>query len=129
MGRLNKNNFLIWEGGFDEAPFEVVANPDTATITENQNSVTISPFNNDFATYGIDASSFTVVTHDNPTNPPVWNATTQTLTYFLPTGQTSGLVTYRFRDTLGNLSNITTITISQTARATGFIGYEPSKSV
>jgi hypothetical protein len=127
MGRLNKNNFLIWDGDFDEAPFSVIANTDSVSMSALSSSVTIFPFQNDIATYGINPSSFTLVSYDNILNPPIWNQTNQSLTYFLADGATSGLVRYRFRDTLGNLSNIADINISVTARATIWVGHEASK--
>lgn len=128
MARLNKNNFLIWDGFFDEIQISIIAVDDQVSGELNEKEIFISPLANDSATYGIDASSFIVLTHDNPAKPPLWNPTTRVLTYYPPenTQLENHVVTYRFKDSNGNPSNVGNIFITLLKPETYWKAFESS---
>lgn len=130
MASLNLNNFLRWDGEFNDADFEVLAADDDAEVFENIKYVDIPILDNDSATFGIDETSIQITQQDNEIRPAIWDASSKLLRYYLPDAPDLGIheLKYLFYDTVGNISNEATINVNVLARATGWEGYEPSKS-
>jgi hypothetical protein len=130
MATLNKNNFLIWEGSFNDAPFSNVATDDSASMLITAAFVELQPLLNDISTYGINVLSFEFTLQDNLITLATWDSVTQKIKYFPPAGISPGvrLLKYRWRDNFGNLSNEATVSIDVQPRATAWRG-DPSSYV
>jgi len=122
--KLNRNNFLTWEGQFTDAPFENVTNGWVLSMVENDPFIEGAVLFDDISTYGINLDTFEFTLQDNPLNPATWDAATGLVKYYPPAGVTPGLryLKYTWRDNAGNLSPEGTITISVLARPIGWRG-------
>lgn len=128
---LNKNNFFIWKGEFDSAPFEIVANDDNASLVKGASYIEIYPLLNDVASYGLNPLSLEFTLQDNIANPATWDAVAKKIIYYPPADVEVGQVReikYRVKDTIGNVSNEATVSIAISDRATSWRGYAPSYS-
>lgn len=128
MGILNKNNFLIWTGGFNNAPPLVVANNDTPQIKITDTQVEFYPMANDQATFGFNYASFEFTVQDYPGNPAVYDPVDHKVTYYKRPGVVVGdvlVLKYKFQDLLGNISNEGTISILVVLGPTGWRGHYP----
>ena len=112
----------------DEAPFANNAVDKAAVILTNQEYVDANLIGTDFSTFGIDYSSIEVLSWNNTTAPrPRWNAQTLKLRIYRPTdGAAQMALTYRWKDVLGNSSNIANVYVNTTILVTAWRGYAPS---
>jgi hypothetical protein len=114
MERLNSNNFLVWEGEFNEIPFSVIAPNDSKEEALEQGFAELFPLVTATATFGINFASFEILSGDNPDRPHLWDPITGTFIYY-PNPDTPLftpiVLIYRFRDLQGNYSNNATLTI------------------
>lgn len=120
--KLNKNNYLIWDGQFADAPFQTVVNGWVLSLVQGESYVEGQVLFDDFATYGINLSTFEFTVQDNPTTPATWDSVTGMVKYYPPAGVTPGLryLKYKWKDNMGHDSPEGTITISVLARATAW---------
>lgn len=129
MAKLNDNNFLIWDGQFNNTPFDVIATNDAVNMVVNALSIDINVLVNDIATYGVDKPSLEITLQDNPAKLATYNQVSGIVTYYPPAGVQVGQVRqlkYRWYDKAGHVSNEGTINITITDRAFGWRGYGPS---
>lgn len=120
---FNKNNYLIWDAQFEDAPYvaSALGTLVTAPITATQATFAFGPA--DVATYGINLNTFVFTLQDaGAAAPAVYDAATGYVTYYLPAAPVVGFRTlkYQWQDNAGNLSNEGTISIELTARATAW---------
>jgi hypothetical protein len=129
MAKLNKKNFLIWEGQFNAAPFDVIATNDNVTMKINEASKVINVLANDIASYGIDKPSLEITLQDNAAHLAEYNQVTGEITYYPPANIAPGQVRqlkYRWYDKAAHISNEATVSITIQDRPTGWRGYAPS---
>lgn len=126
--RLNRGNFLIWDGEFDTLSFDIQAIDDDVTITVIQTSIIISVLANDIATLGFNYHSVVITLQDNLQKPSVVNQTDGTITYYPSANAPIGdrIIKYKFKDLMGNESNEATVTIHIVPRPTGWRPYPQS---
>jgi len=126
---LNKNNFLIWDGAFTKAPFDVIAGNHTHGYPQGgqlQYEIDLLPYVT--ATYGVDESTIEVYMDTPPSTRPVFSLKRQKVIYYADSKNDSGakLIKYKFKDKAGHQSNEGILTIDIGERFTNWIGYPPS---
>jgi hypothetical protein len=125
MGKLNKNNFLIWDGAFNDAPHSEVAVDDEADVVEGSAFIEVEPLLNDTATFGINQETLEVTLQADPLNPAIWDSISGILKIFLPVSALHGdvlLLEYHWFDNQGNESNTAQIAITILDRPTAWRG-------
>src|ERR1044072_1936502 len=113
MARINKDNFLVWDGSFNQLAHSNVAVDDTANVVLAPGGyVDIPILVNDTYTFGINQDSVEITLQQNIANPAEYLK--PAIRYYvdeaLSVGDTVDLK-YRWYDLLGNLSNEATVTI------------------
>lgn len=129
---MNKNNFLRWSGSFNNYAIEIVADDKGPYIlnTAPGDYLEIDLLATVTSTYPIDPKSVEITNvENNYFGDIIYNADTQKLLVYKPDDPvflTLGSIGYRFKDRLGNQSNIGRVYIESTAITKAFRGYQPS---
>lgn len=118
MSRINNDNFLRWDGSFPRATFSNHAVTGIGyTCSTGFDYVNCDILANDSSTYGIDRSTVEVVSASVPDFQWNWLPNTQFMRIFRGAGYAlnpSVTFYYRWKDRLGNYSNIQSETVAFT---------------
>jgi hypothetical protein len=133
MGKLNRNNFITWDGEFSPKPFVVTAVDDFVSMGPNDSFINIPILDDDTATFGINESSINITQQANPLQPAEWDTSAKVIKFYPPKNgiysiEGTYVLKYKWKDKSGHLSNEALVTVIVTPRPTAWRGYAPSFS-